>query len=154
MTSPIIHHWLLKSEPSTFSIEDLRQRAEQTEIWDGVRNHVAKKHLQSMHEGDLAFFYHSSCKTPGIVGIVTITETAFPDLTAQQLTSPYYDPRATPHRPIWYAVRIKLVEQFPTIIPLTVLKTLDLGECPLTQKGNRLSVIPLSAEQWHTMRFA
>lgn len=140
-------YWLMKSEPDELSIHDL-QRLEQTR-WDGVRNYQARNFLRSMQPGDLFFFYHSSCPEPGIAGIARIVCAAYPDPTALEPDSPYFDAKASAAKNPWSAVDVAFVEAFKRVIPLAQLKTQSaLLELPLVQKGSRLSVMPVSAEHW------
>lgn len=142
--------WLMKSEPDTFGIHHLAQRANQTEPWDGVRNYQARNMLRDQIKvGDLAFFYHSSCETPGIVGIVEIVKAGYPDKSAWDPKSPYHDPKSTPENPRWYCVDVKLKTQFERPITLAMLKQVSaLSHLPLLQKGNRLSVLPIEKSDW------
>ena len=94
----MIHYWLMKSEPTSFSIEDLEKRPQQIEPWDGVRNYQARNFLQAMRINDLAFFYHSSCPNPGIVGIIKIVKSAYPDKTAFDPSHHHYDPKSKPEK--------------------------------------------------------
>ena len=106
----------------------------------------------SIKIGDLAFFYHSSCATPAIVGIVEVVEDELPDLTALDPKSPYFDPKATPDNPRWYMVKIKLKQAFKAPLPLATLKTIpNLEDMVLLRKGNRLSVSPVTPNQWKTI---
>ena len=146
-----MNYWLLKSEPSVFGIDDLAARPEQTEPWDGVRNYQARNLLRDrMHRGDQAFFYHSNTEKPGIVGIVEIVRAGYPDATAFDPENKYYDPSSTPANPRWYRVDVKLVRQFERMITLAELKehAEQLGDLALLRRGNRLSVLPVTAEQW------
>src|SRR5690606_17251109 len=93
-----MQHWLMKSEPETFSIADLARRPRRTEHWDGVRTYQARNYMREMRRGDQAYFYHSNCATPGIAGIVEIAREAYPDFTALDPESPYHDPRSTPEQ--------------------------------------------------------
>ncbi|MGE6793603.1 EVE domain-containing protein [Pseudomonas guineae] len=140
-------YWLMKSEPDELSIHDL-QRLEQTR-WDGVRNYQARNFLRSMQPGDLLFFYHSSCPEPGIAGIARIVSAAYPDPTALEPDSHYFDAKASAAKNPWSAVEVAFVEAFKRVIPLAQLKAQSaLLELPLVQKGSRLSVMPVSAEEW------
>lgn len=140
-------YWLLKSEPSVFSIDDLEAR--KTSLWDGVRNYQARNFLRTMQPGDQAFFYHSSCPEPGIAGIMTVARAAFPDPTQFDPESPYFDPKSPPDNPRWDSVDVRFGEKFPEVIPLAVLKaTPALADLALVQKGSRLSVMPVSAAEW------
>jgi len=143
-------YWLMKSEPTTFSITALQSAPKQTTHWEGVRNYQARNLMRDdMRQGDLAFFYHSNCDIPGIVGIVKITREAYPDDSAYDPNSHYYDPKSTPENPRWFMVDITLVEIFDRIIPLSDLKQNEkLKDWALLRKGNRLSVLPVSDEEW------
>jgi predicted RNA-binding protein with PUA-like domain len=147
-----MNYWLLKSEPNTFSINNLSLLPNQKEIWDGVRNYQARNFLKSMEVGDLAFFYHSSCDTPGITGIVKICRANLADPTQFDPGSDYYDPKSTADNPRWITVEIQLVKKFNTLLSLTHLKTIKtLDNWPLLKKGNRLSVLPVTPIQWQTI---
>lgn len=146
-------YWLMKSEPSTYSIDDLARAKGEKGFWDGVRNYQVRNFMRDqMQAGDLAFFYYSSCKVPGIVGIIEVTTTAQPDETAFDPTSKYFDPKSDPKNPRWLGVNIKLVEKFAEIIPLSALRNNPkLAQMPLLQKGNRLSITPVSAQEWQSI---
>jgi predicted RNA-binding protein with PUA-like domain len=147
-----MQYWLMKSEPTSFSIDDLANRPKQTEPWDGVRNYQARNFLHTMKKGDLAFFYHSSCPIPGIVGIVKIVKSAYPDKSAWDVTDPHYDPKSTATNPRWLCVAVQLVQQFNPIIRLdTLKKQAPLAAMRLLQKGNRLSVMPITTAEWNTI---
>ena len=145
-----MQYWLFKSEPSTFSIDHLAACPKKTEPWDGVRNYQARNFMRDdMKRGDLGFFYHSSCKTPGIVGIVEIVKTAYPDHTALDPDSKYYDPKSTKDKPIWYRVDVKLKQKFKNPVFLKDLKNIQaLSDLKILQKGNRLSITPVSKKHW------
>lgn len=145
--------WLMKSEPSTYSIDDLSQAKAQSGFWDGVRNYQARNFMRSqMQKGDRAFFYHSSCKIPGIVGIIEITQSNCVDETAFDPKSKYFDPDSNPQNPRWYGVKFKLVEKFPQIITLEMLRqNPQLQDMQLLKRGNRLSITPVGAEQWRVI---
>jgi predicted RNA-binding protein with PUA-like domain len=135
----------MKSEPITYSIKDLEQ--ERQTIWDGVRNYQASNFLRQMTKKDLAFFYHSNTKIPGIVGLIKVLESNIIDPTQFAPQSKYYDFKATRDRPRWYTVKVEYVETFPKIISLTQLKTEFEGDQLLVvRKGNRLSVMPILEE--------
>jgi predicted RNA-binding protein with PUA-like domain len=136
-------YWLLKTEPETYSVEDLRR--EGRAIWDGVRNYQARNYLLRMEEGDLCFIYHSSTNPPGIAGLARVVRTRIPDPTQFDPGSPYFDPRATPERPRWYTVEVAFLEAWP-LIPLKELKALFPPDHPLVKRGNRLSVMPVPPE--------
>lgn len=145
-----MNYWLMKSEPDVFSIDDLRNRPNGTEHWDGVRNYQARNMMRDqMREGDLAFFYHSNCPEPGIVGIMEIVRAGYPDFTAFDPQSEYYDPASLPDNPRWYMVDVRFVRKLKRTIPLSELKTHpELVDMPLLRRGNRLSVMPVTQRQW------
>ncbi|MFO1258304.1 MAG: EVE domain-containing protein [Gammaproteobacteria bacterium] len=141
--------WLMKSEPSTFSLTDLKQKTNATDMWDGVRNYQARNFIRSMKPGDLAFFYHSNCEIPGIVGLIKITSTAYPDPTAFDPSSKYYDPKSTPENPRWFVVDVAFTQAFKNILSLKDIKSNPkIKELPLIQKGSRLSVMPVTPTEW------
>ena len=140
-------YWLMKSEPDELSIEGLGRLGETR--WDGVRNYQARNFLRAMSVGDTFFFYHSSCPQPGIAGIARITRAAYPDPTALDPESPYHDPKATAEKNPWSAVDVAHVQTLPKVLELGWLKQqAALAELPLVQKGSRLSVMPVTSEQW------
>lgn len=140
-------YWLMKSEPDELSIQDLEKLGQAR--WDGVRNYQARNFLRAMAQGDSFFFYHSSCPEPGIAGIGQIVRTAYPDPTALELDSHYFDPKASPDKNPWTAIDVAHVETFSRVLKLDYLKQQTaLAEMPLVQKGSRLSVMPVTAEQW------
>lgn len=143
-------YWLMKSEPSCFSIDDLKNRPKQTEHWDGVRNYQARNFMRDdMSPGDRIFFYHSNCKPPGIIGVAEVASEAYPDHTAFDPTSDHPDSKSTPDNPRWFMVDVKYVEKFDDIIPLDELKKHpELENMPLLRKGNRLSIIPVDKQEW------
>jgi predicted RNA-binding protein with PUA-like domain len=140
-------YWLMKSEPDELSITGL-QKLGQTR-WDGVRNYQARNFLRAMAVGDEFFFYHSSCPEPGIAGIGKIVEAAYPDPTALDNNSHYFDAKASIDKNPWSAIDVAFVETFPKVLGLGYLKQqAALEQLPLVQKGSRLSVMPVTAEQW------
>jgi len=143
-------YWLFKSEPSCFSIEDLKNIPNQTSPWDGIRNYQARNFMRDdMDVGDQAFFYHSSCSPPGIVGTIEIVSHAYPDDTAYDPTSDHPDPKSTPDNPRWFMVDVRFKQQFPTMLSLETLKQHpELEGMQLLQKGNRLSILPVSPHDW------
>lgn len=143
-------YWLFKSEPTVFSIDHLSQCPEQTEPWDGVRNYQARNMMRDqMRCGDRGFFYHSNNATPGIVGIIQVVREAYPDLTAFDPHSKYYDPKSNLESPRWYCVDIQLVRRLKRLITLGELKQhAKLNDMPLLQRGSRLSIMPMTQEQW------
>lgn len=145
-----MNYWLMKSEPGEFSIDDLKNRPGRTEPWDGVRNYQARNMMRDeMKKGDLAFFYHSNCDEPGIVGIMTIASEPYPDPTAFDPEDAHYDPKSDPDNPRWYLVDVKYKRKLKRTITLAELKEKKpLQSMKLMQKGNRLSVMPVSRKEW------
>ncbi len=147
-----MNHWLLKSEPNTFSIDTLAKAPKQTTAWDGVRNFQARNMLRdSMKKGDQAFFYHSSCDVPGIAGIVSIVKEGYPDKTAFAPKHHHYDAESNADAPRWFVVEVKLVRKFERIITLDELRkhaAKTLKDFVLLRRGNRLSVMPVVKKDW------
>lgn len=143
-------YWLMKSEPEVFGIGHLAQSEDQTTPWEGVRNYQVRNMLRDqMKQGDLAFFYHSNCKPPGIVGIMEVVREGYPDHTAFDPESRYHDPKNDPGHPRWYRVDVRLVRQLKRTITLEELKPHPgLADMPLLRRGNRLSITPVSAAEW------
>ena len=143
-------YWLMKSEPTCFSIDDLAKAPKKTTGWDGVRNYQARNFMRDdMKIGDLVFFYHSNCQPPGIAGIAEVVKTSYPDFTAWDPDSEHPDPKSTPENPRWFMVDIQFREKFPHVLPLDDLKHHpELAGMQLLKKGNRLSVLPVSADEW------
>ncbi len=143
-------YWLLKSEPTSYSIEDLAAKPRATDHWDGVRNYQARNFMRDgMKRGDQAFFYHSSCPQPAIVGIVEVVREAYPDPTAWDPRDHHYDPKSSPQAPRWFMVDVRLVRKTSRPITLRELKKqTELADLALVKAGNRLSVMPVTAAQW------
>ena len=143
-------YWLLKSEPSCFSLDDLKNAPEQTTPWDGIRNYQARNFMKNdMRVGDEAFFYHSSCTPPGIVGTMTVVREAYPDHTAFDANSDHPDPKSTPENPRWFMVDMQFKQAFSHLIKLEALKQYpELHTMRLLQKGNRLSIMPMTPDEW------
>jgi predicted RNA-binding protein with PUA-like domain len=145
-------YWLMKSEPDVFGIDHLEKRPRRTEPWDGVRNYQARNMLRDeMRTGDLAFFYHSSCAEPGIVGIMEIVREGYPDATQFDPDAKYYDPASDPAQPRWYRVDVRYVRHLARPVALAELKIYadgPLAGLPLLRRGNRLSVMPVTPGQW------
>lgn len=143
-------YWLMKSEPEAFSINDLRQAPGKTDHWDGVRNYQARNMMRDqMKKGDLVFFYHSNCAEPGVVGIMKVVREGYPDHTAFDPETRYYDPKSNPDSPRWYMVDMRYVRKLKRVIPLAELKTCEkLKDMPLVKRGNRLSIMPVTKTQW------
>ncbi|NOV29631.1 EVE domain-containing protein [Methylomonas sp. ZR1] len=145
-----MNYWLMKSEPDTFGIDDLFNRPGQTEHWDGVRNYQARNMMRDdMKIGDQVFFYHSNCDEPGIVGIMQVVREAYPDFTAFDPDDKHFDPKSNPDKPTWYMVDVKFVRKLSRNISLRELKLkTELADLALLRRGNRLSIMPVNAEQW------
>ena len=146
-----MQYWLMKSEPDEFSFDDLEQRPQQTEPWDGVRNYQARNMMRdTMQVGDRVFFYHSNCQTPGIVGLARIASESRPDHTAFDPDDKHFDPKSDPEKPRWYLVDVQFERHLKRVISLRELKAQAdaLQDFPLVRRGNRLSVMPVDAEHW------
>jgi len=146
-----LNYWLMKSEPDVFGIDDLKARPKQTEPWDGVRNYQARNFMRDdMKVGDRILFYHSNCKPPAAVGIARVASKPYPDPTQFDPDSKYYDPKSDPDDPRWILVDVNYVRHLKRPIPLQEIK--DHAEAleglQLIRRGNRLSVMPVSAEHF------
>ena len=141
-------YWLLKSEPSSFSIDDLARV--KVEPWDGVRNYQARNFMRDqMSVGERAFFYHSSCPLPAIVGIMEIASQSYPDPTAFDREDPHYDPKSDADNPTWMLVDVKFVSKLKQPLALEQLKLEpELADMRLLKRGNRLSVLPVDEKHW------
>jgi predicted RNA-binding protein with PUA-like domain len=148
------NYWLMKSEPSCFSIDDLKNAPLQTTYWDGVRNYQARNFMRDqMQMGDLVFFYHSNCTPPGIIGVAEVVSAPYPDFTAFDPNSEHPDASSTPDNPRWFMVDVRFKEKFPFLIPLDLLKQQpELEKMPLLRKGNRLSITPVSENEWQAIQ--
>lgn len=144
-------YWIMKTEPTTFSIDDLKKNKKTH--WEGVRNYQARNFMRDeMQINDKVFIYHSNCKEPGITGIGTVIKTAYPDFTAFDPESDYYDPKSTPECPRWFMVDIKFEKKFDTPILLAALKQQPaLKNMLILRKGNRLSITPITEKEWNTI---
>jgi predicted RNA-binding protein with PUA-like domain len=147
-------YWLLKTEPTTFSFDDLWNAPKRTTFWDGVRNFQARNTLRDrMKVGDGVFIYHSSTDPTGIVGIAEVVKEGYPDPTAFDPKDSHYDPRSKRESPTWYVVDVKAIERLAPIITLDELRGVkELEKMVLLQRGSRLSVQPVSAEEWRMIR--
>jgi predicted RNA-binding protein with PUA-like domain len=145
-----MNYWLMKSEPDAYSIDDLKQ--EKVDHWDGVRNYQARNMMRDeMKKGDLALFYHSNCKEPGIVGVMQIARKGYPDHTALDPESKYHDPKSDPDNPRWFMVDVRYKRRLKRTITLQELKAYaetELDGFPLLRRGNRLSIMPVTEAQW------
>jgi predicted RNA-binding protein with PUA-like domain len=147
-----MRHWLVKSEPDVFSIDDLAAAPKRTTHWDGVRNYQARNFMRDeMARGDEVFFYHSNCAEPGIAGIAKVVREGYPDHTAFDPRDPHYDPESDRANPRWFMVDLKFERKLARVISLAELKRYADGalrEFVLLRRGNRLSVLPVSDEEW------
>jgi predicted RNA-binding protein with PUA-like domain len=144
--------WLMKSEPNAFSFEALLRSPHSTNQWDGVRNYQARNYMRQMRVGDQVFFYHSSCEVPGIVGTCEVVREAYPDYSQFDPEDAHYEPKATRDKPIWDMVDLRAVEALVPPLALHVLrKTPGLEQMVLLQKGSRLSVQPVTPEEWQVI---
>lgn len=148
-----MNYWLLKSEPDEFGIDDLKSLGKKGAHWDGVRNYQARNFMRDdMKKGDLAFFYHSNTKIPGIVGVMEIVKEAYPDHTAFDPEDKHYDPKSDPEKPRWYMVDVAFKEKFKDTISLQELReTSVLEEMMILRRGNRLSITPVTGKEWNTI---
>lgn len=143
----VMAHWLLKSEPDVFGYSDLERVGR--EPWNGVRNYQARNFLRQMAVGDPCLFYHSRSKAPGIAGVARVTRAAHTDDLQFDPASAYFDSRSDPSQPRWSMVEVEAVRAFPGVLTLDTIRTLvEWQDSPLTRKGSRLSVLPVTAEQF------
>ncbi|CAH6783906.1 MULTISPECIES: EVE domain-containing protein [Vibrio] len=144
-------YWLFKTEPDTFSIQTLR--VQKTSCWEGVRNYQARNMMRDeVKLGDLVMIYHSSCKKVGVAGIAKVTREAYPDHFQFDPESDYYDPKSSPDNPRWIMVDVEFVRVTERLIPLATLKAMpELSEMPLVKRGNRLSIMPVTEQEWQAI---
>jgi predicted RNA-binding protein with PUA-like domain len=146
-----MNYWLLKSEPTAYSISDLKR--DKRTAWEGVRNYQARNFLKEMKVGDLALFYHSSADPNAVVGVAKIVAAAHPDDTQFNKKDSHFDPKATKEKPIWFCPDIAFVEMFKNPVPLGAIKAdKKLGGIVLAQQGSRLSVQPVSKAHFEHIR--
>ena len=141
-------HWLMKSEPDVYSIDDLERDGR--EMWDSIRNYQARNMMRDdMRIGDEIFFYHSNCKEPAVVGISKVCSEPYPDPVQFDETSRYFDPKSSKDNPRWILVDVEFVRKFAAPITLAELKACpELEGMILTRRGNRLSIMPVTDEHW------
>ena len=141
----------MKTEPDTFSISDLKKQKKSS--WDGVRNYQARNFMRDeMKKGDQVLIYHSSCKNVGVAGVASVCKESHPDLSALDKKGPYYDPKADTDNPRWYMVDIKFEKKLERVISLSELKEeKKLKNMKLLQRGNRLSILPLTKAEFDTI---
>ena len=142
-----MRYWLMKSEPAEFSIDDLAREGQVA--WFGVRNYQARNFMRDqMRVGDGVLFYHSSCAEPGIAGLAEVVKLAYPDASQFDPASPYFDPKATPDRPRWFNVEVRIVRK-TRLLRLAELRDYpELADMRLLQRGNRLSITPVDPIEW------
>lgn len=145
-------YWLMKSEPTECSIDDLAAAPAQTVPWVGVRNYQSRNYMRdAMRIGDGVLFYHSSCPEPGIAGLAEVASAAYPDETQFDPSSPYHDPQADRARPRWLHVDVKLVRKTP-LLPLARMRTLpQFATMQVLKRGNRLSITPVTDDEWRAV---
>ncbi|KIO50273.1 EVE domain-containing protein [Nitrosospira sp. NpAV] len=144
-----MRYWLMKSEPSDVSIDDLASMPKQTVAWYGVRNYQARNFMRDqMRVGDQVFFYHSSCEQPGIVGIAEVSKRAYPDATQFDSGSKYFDPKATPENPRWFNVDVQFVKKTRLVGIKELRGYPELASLRILQKGSRLSITPVDPAEW------
>jgi len=145
-----MQRWLMKTEPDTFSIDDLKQR--RVEPWNGVRNYQARNFIRAMTRGDEVMIYHSSCAVPGVAGLGKVASAPYPDPGQFDPKDDYFDARSDRGNPRWSLVDVRFVRKLKRVITLDEIKQLDgLGDFALTRRGNRLSVLPVSDVQWQAI---
>jgi predicted RNA-binding protein with PUA-like domain len=143
-------YWLMKSEPDVYSIDHLRSQKRRTDHWDGIRNYQARNFMRDqMKMGDLAFFYHSNCSEPAVVGIMEIVSAAYPDHTAFDPNEKHFDAKSDPDNPRWLMVDVKFKKKLKMPITLQAIKAeKTLADMRLVQRGNRLSILPVTPGEW------
>lgn len=144
-----MNHWLMKTEPDVFSIDDLKKSKDQTTSWEGVRNYQARNFMmKEMKVGDKVLIYHSNANPPGIAGVAQVSSESYPDKTALDKKSEYFDPKATKENPRWFLVDVKFVKKL-SFIPLESIKQEgQLKNMMILRKGSRLSITPVSKEEF------
>lgn len=144
-------YWLMKSEPDVFGIDDLA--GVDSEPWDGVRNYQARNYMRDdMRVGDMVLFYHSNSKPSGVAGVARVCREAYPDHTAWDGKSKYFDPKCDPENPRWFMVDVEFVERFPSVVSLQELKTIEgLEEMLVIRRGMRLSIQPVTSEEFRVV---
>lgn len=147
-----MRYWLMKTEPSTFGVEQLAAAPHRTTAWDGVRNYQARNMLRDeMRRGDQALLYYSSCEVPGIVAIMEVAKQGYPDATAFDRSDDHFDPDSDPARPRWFVVDVRLKRRLARVITLEQLRAhagRELKGMVLLRPGNRLSVMPVESAHW------
>ena len=151
-----MNYWLMKSEPDVFSFEDLKSRPNQTEPWDGVRNYQARNFMRDeMRVGDQILFYHSNTNPPGVAGIACVASKPYPDPTAFDKKSKYFDPKSDPENPRWMLVDVAYKSDLKRLVSLEEMKSMpELEEMRVMQRGNRLSITPVTKEEFQAIKKA
>ncbi len=145
-----MRYWLMKSEPSDVSIDDLAAMPDQAVAWYGVRNYQARNFMRDqMRVGDGVFFYHSSCPEPGIAGIAEVSTPAYSDATQFDSASKYFDPKATSQKPRWFNVDVKFIRKTRLVSIKELRSRPELANMRILQTGNRLSITPVDPAEWH-----
>jgi predicted RNA-binding protein with PUA-like domain len=146
------NHWLMKSEPSEASIDDLARAPAQTLPWTGVRNHQARNFMRDgMRRGDGVLFYHSSCAEPGIAGLACISGSPEPDATQWDPISPYHDPRSPPDQPRWLQINVSLIQKTNLLSLAQMRACPELADMLVLRRGNRLSITPVTVAEWRAV---
>jgi predicted RNA-binding protein with PUA-like domain len=147
-----MRYWLMKTEPTSFGVEQLAAAPRRTTAWDGVRNYQARNMLRdAMRRGDQAFLYYSSCEVPGIVAVMEIVKEGYPDATAFDRRNHHFDPESDPAKPRWFVVDVQLKRRLARVITLEELRahaSRELAGLVLLRPGNRLSVMPVESAHW------
>jgi predicted RNA-binding protein with PUA-like domain len=147
-----MRYWLMKSEPGECSIDDVARAPEQTVPWVGVRNYQARNYMRDeMRPKDGVLFYHSSCPEPGVAGIAEVVGSAYPDATQFDPQSPYFDPKSTREAPRWVHVDVKLISKTRLLALAEMRSAPDLAGMQVLRRGNRLSITPVSADEWRAV---
>ncbi len=145
-------YWLFKTEPSCFSLDDLKRRPGKTEHWDGVRNYQARNFLRdAVKEGDLVLIYHSNIPEPAVVGIGRVVREGYPDFTARDPASEHFDPKSSVENPIWYMVDVRYAETLPRPVTLAEIRENPLLAGMLLVRRSRLSIQPVTPEEWRVI---
>ena len=143
-------YWLVKQEPTSYSIDDLADEKDKTTHWDGVRNYQARNFMRDdMKKGDRVIFYHSNAEPPAAVGVCEVVKEGYPDFTAFDPDSKKFDPKSDKDEPTWFMVDLKFIKKFKREVPLSEIKeNKKLKDMKLVQRGNRLSVMPIKKEEF------
>ena len=148
--SSATRYWLMKSEPAAYSIDDLQSEGEAGDYWDGIRNYQVRNMIRDeIRTGDLALFYHSCCKPPGVAGTMTVLKDCYPDFTAFDRSQKYFDPKSDPENPRWFMFDVGFRSKFKRFVTLNELKSIKkLENLKALQKGNRLSITEITEQEF------